>query len=142
LTYGSIRQPEQCGITGQWQPEEIAWLPEQLAKITDAWEVSTDTELVNLGGEGVLVPDFVFHHSESGARIVMEVFGFWRKGAIESRLRLLRRHGPKNMILALSKALAAGQESLDELPGEVYVFRSAPVARQVLKLLEEICQRP
>ena len=98
--------------------------------------VSTDAELLDLGEQGVLVPDFVFHHPPSGVRVYMEVFGFWRKGAVESRLRLLRKHGPKNLILALSKQLATGQEGLDEVPGEVYVFRTTPLARQVLKLLE------
>ena len=123
-------------FTGQWQPEEISWLPEQLAKLTDVWSVTTEGEIVDLGGEGVLVPDFVFEH-ENGTRVAMEVLGFWRKGAVESRVRLLRKHGPKNLILAISKQLAAGQEGLDEIPGEVYVFRTSPIARQVLKLLEK-----
>lgn len=122
-------------LRGQWQPEELAWLPEQLAKITDDWTVSTDAELVPLGGQGVLVPDYVFEHTASGRRVVMEVLGFWRKGAVESRLALLRKHGPENLILAVSKQLVADEEGLDDLPGEVYVFRAAPVARQVLKLL-------
>ncbi|HEX9732562.1 MAG TPA: DUF790 family protein [Thermoanaerobaculia bacterium] len=122
-------------LLAQWQPEELRWFPEQFAKLESAWEASADAELVELGGQGVLVPDFVFRHL-SGTRVYMEVFGFWRKGAIDSRLKLLRRHGPRNLILALSKGLAADQEGLDEIPGEVYVFRSSPIARQVLKLLE------
>ncbi|MCP4656383.1 MAG: DUF790 family protein, partial [bacterium] len=70
--------------------------------------------------------------------VFMEIFGFWNRGAVVSRLKLLRRHGPENMILALSKPLAAGQAGLEELPGEVYVFRTAPVARKVLAALERI----
>lgn len=122
-------------LLGQWQPEELRWFPDQFAKLESDWEASADAELVELGGQGVLVPDFVFRHPR-GTRVYMEVFGFWRKGAIVSRLKLLRRHGPKNLILALSKGLAADQEGLDEIPGEVYVFRSSPIARKVLKLLE------
>ncbi len=121
--------------TGQWQPDELTWLPEQFAKLDSEWQISTDAELVDLGGRGVLVPDYLFEHA-SGLRVFMEVFGFWNKGAIASRLELLRRHGPENLILALSKQLAAGREGLDELPGEVFVFRAAPIARKVLKLLE------
>ncbi len=124
-------------LTGQWQPESLTWLPEQFAKLESGWKVSTDAELVDLGGRGVLVPDFLFEHA-SGLRIYMEVFGFWNKGAVASRLELLRRHGPKNLILALSKNLAAGREALEEIPGDVYVFRSTPIARKVLKLLEEL----
>ena len=32
---------------------------------------------------------------------------------------------------------ATGREALDEIPGEVFVFRATPVARKVLKMLEE-----
>ena len=124
-------------LTGQWQPEALTWLPEQFEKLDSEWRISTDAELVDLGGRGVLVPDFVFEHT-SGMRVYMEAFGFWNRGAVASRLELLRQHGPKNLILALSKQLAAGREGLDEIPGEVYVFRATPIARKVLKRLEEL----
>ncbi|MEM7354886.1 MAG: DUF790 family protein, partial [Acidobacteriota bacterium] len=123
-------------LSGQWQPEELAWLPEQFDKLDSDWQISTDAELVDLGGRGVLVPDYVFEHS-SGLRVFLEVFGFWNKGAITSRLELLREHGPRDLILAISKQLAAGRDGLDEIPTEIYVFRASPIARKVLKLLEE-----
>jgi uncharacterized protein len=123
-------------LTGQWQPEELTWLPGQLQELDPDWQVSTDGEVIDLGGRGVLVPDFVFHHQPTDTRVVMEVFGFWNRGAVESRLKLLRRHGPANLILALSKSLAGGETSeLEGLPGEVYIFRVQPLARQVLKQL-------
>ena len=124
-------------LTGQWQPEALTFLPEQFAKLESEWTISTDAELIDLGGRGVLVPDFVFEHP-GGLRVYMEVFGFWNKGAVASRLELLRRHGPENLILALSKQLAAGREGLDDLPGDVFVFRATPIARKLLKRLEEM----
>ena len=129
-------------LPGQWQPEELGWLPDQLAELDAGWSVSTDGELVDLGGQGVLVPDFVFVHRDTGKRVLMDVLGFWNKSAVASRLRLLRRHGPPSLILAISKQLAAGQEGLDDLPAEVYVFRSAPLARQVLKILKTFVEKP
>ena len=122
-------------LTGQWQPGEIAWLLEQFPKLESDWSISGDTELIDLGGKGVLVPDFVFSHGPTGRKVFMEIFGFWRKGAVASRIELLRGHGPANLILALSKDLYAGEEALSDLPGEVYVFRSTPIAREVLGLL-------
>ena len=123
-------------LTGQWQPEELAWLPDQLAELQTEWSVATDGELIDLGGEGVLVPDYVFCHGPTGTRVVMEVLGFWRKGAIDSRLRLLRRHGPPNLLLGVSSRLAADRgDELAELPTEVYVFRTHPIARKVVKAL-------
>ena len=122
--------------TGQWQPEELTWLPQQFAKLDCQWQVSTEAELIDLGGRGVLVPDYVFEHAD-GLRVFMEVFGFWNRGAIASRLELLREHGPADLILAISKQLAAGREGWEEIPAEIYVFRTSPIARKVLKMLEE-----
>ena len=84
----------------------------------------------------MLVPDYVFQNKKSHRKVHMEVFGFWRRGAVEARLRLLREHGPKNLILALSNQLRVDEESLEDLPAEIYQFREAPIAREVLKLLE------
>lgn len=124
-------------LSGQWQPEEVRAFPEQFRKLESDWRVSEDGELLDLGGEGVLVPDFVFEHPLTGTRVAMEVFGFWNRGAVKGRLRLLRKHGPKNLLLGLSKALAAGEEvdELEAMGTEVYVFRSIPIARRVLKRL-------
>lgn len=125
-------------LTGQWQPEELSWLPEQFAKLESAWQVSTEAELVDLGGQGVLVPDFVFEHPPTGTRVLMEVFGFWNRGAVESRLALLRRHGSEKLLLAVSKSLLADREVPADLAAEIYVFRAHPIARQVLSRLEEL----
>lgn len=137
LSSGSDLEPYNR-LTGQWQPEELQWLPEQLAKLSPEWETSREADLQPLGGQGILIPDFVFRHRESGTEVFMEVLGFWRKGAVRTRLETLQKLGPSNMILAISKQLVTEADDLDELPGEVYVFRSTPIARQVLRLLEKI----
>jgi predicted nuclease of restriction endonuclease-like RecB superfamily len=122
-------------LSGQWQPGEMAWLLEEFPKLESDWDISSQAELIDLGGKGVLVPDYAFRHRPTGRRVFMEVFGFWRRGAVASRLNLLREHGPENLILALSKELHVGEEDMADLPGEVYVFRSVPIAREVLGLL-------
>lgn len=124
-------------LTGQWQPEELTFLPKQWQKLKSPWSVSTDGNLYPLGGQGVLIPDYVFRHEPSGTEVMMEVYGYWNRGSVASRLKLLEEHGPPRLILAISRALAPEAEELEDLPGEVYFFRSAPVARQVLKRLRE-----
>ena len=123
-------------LVGQWQPEEVAAFPDRFAKLDCDWSVSTAAELIDLGGKGVLVPDLVFEHEPSGRKAYMEVLGFWRKGAVASRLKLLREYGPPNFVLALSKSLAAGQDELESLPSEVYLFRSVPIPKKVLAVLD------
>ncbi len=126
-------------LAGQWQPDEVAWLPERIAALGSGWEVAAGGELIDLGGQGVLVPDLACRHRTSGARAFLEVLGYWNRGAVARRLELLRRHGPPNLVLALSKSLAAGDEDdLAGLPGEVYVYRSAPSARAIVAALDRI----
>ena len=121
---------------GQWQPEEMGWLPEQFGKLETPWEISTATAIVDLGGQGVLIPDYVFTHRGDATEVYLEILGFWRRGAVASRLELLRRHGPRNLILGLARQLHAGEDALEDLPGELYIFRNAPVAREIAKILE------
>ena len=127
-------------LSGQWRPEELATFPAQFDKLGSQWEIECEADLVELGGQGVLVPDFAFRHRPSGRRAFLDVLGFWNRGAVAGRLALLRRRGPENLLLAVSRDLATGAEGLDELPGEVYVFRSMPLAREVLARLERLRQ--
>jgi hypothetical protein len=124
-------------LRGQWVPEECAWFLDQFQKLASDWDAKTGDEVLDLGGRGVLIPDYVFVQRTSGARVLMEVLGYWRRGAAAGRLELLKEHGPPNLILAVSKELHAGKEKLEGLPGGVYVFRRAPVAREVLELLQK-----
>lgn len=137
LSADDALRPPGRGLKGQYLPEELRWLPDQIAALDCGWTVSTEAGLHDLGGEGVLVPDYVFEHTASGTEVLMEVFGFWNKGMVKTRLRQLRRHGPPNLIVALAKSLAAKAEEVDELPADLYVFRTAPVARSVRKLLRQ-----
>ncbi|MBN1442217.1 MAG: DUF790 family protein [Planctomycetes bacterium] len=129
-------------LKGQWQPEEMSWLPEQFRKLESDWEISEETELIDLGGRGVVAPDYVFTHRDTGKKVYLEIFGFWRRGSLAPRLELLREHGPRNLIVAVARELHAGEEDLAGLPGEVYVFRSQPIAREVRALLEKFEGRP
>jgi len=122
-------------LTGQWQPEEMTWLLDQFPKLESDWTISNDAEILDLGGRGIMIPDYVFEHVD-GRRVYMEAFGFWRRTVAQSRLELLQEHGPENFILALSKDLFTGEEDYKDLPGEVYMFRSAPIAREILQVLE------
>ena len=121
-------------LRGQWQPDAMSHLLIQFPKKRSDWTISQQPEVINLGGEGVLVPDYVFEHP-SGLKVYLEIFGFWRKGAVSSRLDLLKRTGPHHLILAISKELGVEEDELKRLPNEVYLFRSTPIAGEILKRL-------
>jgi predicted nuclease of restriction endonuclease-like RecB superfamily len=125
-------------LTGQWQPEEIQFLKKRFAKLETEWTLSEESELIDLGGQGVLSPDYVFTHQPSGQRVVMEIFGYWRKGGLATRMELLKQHGPSNVLLAISEELHVGEELTEGLPQEVYTFRTIPNAKEVLSRLNQM----
>ena len=122
-------------MAGQWQPAEMSWLMEQFPKLESEWEVSEGGAVTDLGGQGVFLPDYVFTHRQTRQQVWMEIFGFWRRGGVGARLELLQEHGVSNVILALSRDLYTDEEALADFPGEVYIFRSAPNAKEVLEVL-------
>ena len=152
VLWGKARVPKQFSLShetglepyhwmvGQWQPEEMQFLKKRFAKLDTEWELTEEAELIDLGGEGVLVPDYVFVHQPTGRRVFLEIFGFWRKGALTRRLELLREHGPTNILLALSEELHVEEEQIAGLPQEVYTFRSIPNAREIVKRLDEMLE--
>jgi hypothetical protein len=125
--------------TGQWQPPEMSWLPEQFAKLQSDWQILTQPELLELGGtrQVVVVPDHVFEHRPSGWRVYLEIFGFWRRGALDARLAQLAERGCDNLLLAVSRELHVGED--EPVPhANIYVFRSVPIAADVLLRLDEM----
>lgn len=125
-------------LTAQWQPEEMQFLKHRFDKVTTDWTLTEEPELIDLGGQGVLVPDYVFEHKPTGKRVLMEIFGYWRKGGLARRLQLLKEHGPPNLLLAVSEELHVDEELQEELPQEVYTFRSIPNAREVVERLDQM----
>lgn len=121
---------------GQWIPEEVAWLEERFGRLKTVWRMAAGSEIIDLGGRGVLVPDYVFTHPSAGTKVHLDFLGYWRSAAVRTRLELLRRYGPPNLILAISDDLAVDDESATGLPGEIYRFRRTPVARDLLGILD------
>ncbi len=150
VLWGKTRVPKQFSLsheqglepynwlTGQWQPEEMQFLKKRFAKLKTDWTLSEDVELIDLGGQGVLVPDYVFVHQPTGRRVLMEIFGYWRKGGLATRLELLKKHGSKNILLAVSDELHVDEELTEELPQEVYRFRTIPNAKEVEQRLNQM----
>lgn len=117
-------------------PPELEFLPIQFRKLKTDWQIEDAAEVIDLGGRGVLVPDHRFVHPPTGVTVYLEILGFWRRGALESHLERLRAHGPRNLVLAIGHGLNVGEDDAGELPWNIHRFRSAPIAREILPLLD------
>lgn len=117
---------------GAYETREAAWFAERFEALQSGWALSRDGEPLSQGGEAVVIPDFTFR--KDGRVAHLEILGFWRKGTVVRRVQLMRRHGPPNLVLAVSRRLAG--EAVEELPDLVVPFAEVIPAKEVLKRVE------
>ena len=121
---------------GQYVPAEVPAFLERFRQVAPAWDVTEATEVIELGREGVWVPDYRFVHKATGVDVLVEVVGFWKRSSLERLLRLLPRHGPPRYVLAISDRLKVDEGALEGLSGPVLRFKEIPVAADLAALLE------
>jgi predicted nuclease of restriction endonuclease-like RecB superfamily len=126
--------------TGTYVPAEIGAFLERFRQVAPAWDVTDATELIELGREGMWVPDYRFVHRATGTDVFVEVLGFWKRSSVERLLRLLPQHGPARFVLAISDRLKVDEEALQDLPGPVLRFKEIPNAPELAALLEGFLQ--
>jgi predicted nuclease of restriction endonuclease-like RecB superfamily len=121
---------------GAWLPELVEAFTARFAEVAEGWVVDDEVPLLNLGGE-VVVPDFRFRH-ESGWEGWLEILGYWRKGGVARRLKVLSERDAPNLVLAVDVGLKLGKADVKGLKGPVVRYRELPNARKVLKALEDL----
>jgi predicted nuclease of restriction endonuclease-like RecB superfamily len=121
---------------GTYVPAEIRAFLDRFRQVAPDWDVSESTDILELGREGVWVPDYRFVHKPSGIDVFVEVLGFWKRSSLERLLRLLPRLGPPRYVLAISDRLKVDEEALGELAGPVLRFKEIPNAPELASLLD------
>lgn len=121
---------------GTYTPAELSAFVERFRQVAPGWEVSEATDVLELGREGVWVPDYRFLHKATGVDVFVEVVGFWKKSSLERLLRLLPEHGPPRYVLAISDRFKVDEAALGELAGPVLRFKEIPNAVELTALLD------
>ena len=127
--------------TGTYVPAELTAFVERFRQVAPAWEISECTDVIELGREGVWVPDYRVVHRATGTDVFLEVLGFWKRSSLERLTRLLPRHGPPRFVLAISDRLKVDEEALQELPGPILRFKEIPNASELAALLDTFVGR-
>jgi predicted nuclease of restriction endonuclease-like RecB superfamily len=122
--------------SGTYVPAELAAFLERFRQVAPAWEISEATELIELGREGMWVPDYRAVHKATGLDVFIEVVGFWKKSSLERLTRLLPVHGPPRFVLAISERLKVDEEALQEVNLPVLRFKEIPNATELAALLD------
>ena len=127
--------------SGLYVPAEIPAFVERFRQVAPAWELSETTQVIELGREGVWVPDYRAVHKATGTDVFIEVVGFWKKSSLERLLRLLPSHGPPRFVLIISEKLKVDEAALGELPGPILWFKEIPSSPELAALLETFVKR-
>ena len=127
--------------TGTYTPPELSAFVERFRQVAPAWEVTEATEIVELGREGVWVPDYKFVHRQTGTDDFVDVLGFWKRSSLDRLMTLLPKHGPPRYLLAISEKLKVDEGTLGELAGPVLRFKEIPNATEMAALLEQFVGR-
>lgn len=120
----------------QYVPSEIRAFIERFRQIAHGWDVEEGGGLIELGRQGVWIPDYRFVHRETGLDVEVEILGFWKRASVDRLLRLLPVHGPPRYLLAVSERLKVDEKPADSLAGSLVRFKEVPNAQEMLARLE------
>ncbi|MBL8603984.1 MAG: DUF790 family protein [Myxococcales bacterium] len=126
--------------TGVYVTREEAWLEARMAEVGNGWRLVRKAALFDLGGRGVLVPEYAAEHDD-GRVAWVDLMGFWRRETLENRIALLREWAPKNLVTLVPWRLRGEEEALETLPGEMMYYRDTIVARELIARLEMVATR-
>ncbi len=120
--------------TGAYRTRTEDWFVERFEKLDSDWKI-VQPQVLDLGGRGVICPSFSFRHAD-GRTGHLEIVGFWRKAWLQGQLELLEKHGPGNLVLAVSTKLEGSKDGLGRFAGSVVTFKEVVPPKDVLAGLE------
>lgn len=119
-------------------PDHVEAVLTRFRALGSAWSVRPSPDVLELPGIGLCVPDLRFEHP-SGARVFLEILGFWSREAVFRRVELVERGLPHKIVFAVSKRLRVREDLLDDaLPASLYVYKGTMSARVLLEKLESL----
>jgi hypothetical protein len=87
-----------------------------------AWQLEPSTEVIDLG-ESAFIPDFVLRHAETGARVFLEVLGFWTPEHLRARLLEFDHAHVRDFILAAWDELRGTRDPMTNVPANTIIFK-------------------
>jgi predicted nuclease of restriction endonuclease-like RecB superfamily len=122
-------------------PDEVDALVRSFSALGTPWQVRANTEILELPGVGLSIPDLIFERQRGGARerIYLEVMGYWSRAAVWKRVELVQAGLAERVLFAVSSRLRVSEDVLDgDLPGALYVYKQTLSARAVAERLEQL----
>jgi len=148
VRWGTERRPLTCRLDGLGAPDadqaphladDVRALLDAISALDTPWRASPATELLDLPGRGVCVPDLTFTHARTGAHVHLEVLGYWSRDAVWKRVELVQAGLDHRIVFAVGQHLRVSEAALDaELPGALYVYKRTMSAKAILERVEAL----
>lgn len=116
-------------------PHELAAIVEAFAAPDASWRVSPASEILDLPGVGLCIPDLLFEHS-TGARVFFEALGYWSRDAVWQRVELVQRGLDAHILFAISEKLRVSEAVLDADHAALYVYKTTMNPRAIERKLD------
>jgi hypothetical protein len=152
LRWGTARTPLVCRLDGRGEPDAAPapHLADEVRALLDAWraldtpwQAMPATEILDLPGHGVCVPDLTFAHARTGEHVHLEVLGYWSRDAVWKRVELVQAGLGHRIVFAVGQHLRVSEAALDaELPGALYVYKRTMSARAILERVDALASVP
>lgn len=105
------------------------------------WVLAREDEIIPVG-DSVLIPDFSFTHIRDGRRALVELAGFWHPEYLRRKAWKLRQAGRRDVVLVAYQSVNTTPETWADVPGEVLLFASKPIIKDVLEAVERCAVLP
>jgi hypothetical protein len=118
-------------------PDEVQELLDGIGRLDSPWRAEPASEIIDLPGEGVCVPDLVLWRGDE--RVFLEVMGYWSRDAVWRRVELAERGLPERIVFAVSKRLSVSEEVLDDVDSAaLWVYKGALSPRGLVRRLQSL----
>jgi predicted nuclease of restriction endonuclease-like RecB superfamily len=137
LTSGQTRLRSHYTEFSPYENAAVEKLAASWERAGTAWTLEPSSEVIDLG-DSAFIPDFVLSHAETGARVFLEVLGFWTPEHLRERLLEFDHAGVSNFILAAWDDLRGTRDPMTNVPPNTIVFKRN-LDPSVVALMAEKC---
>lgn len=122
--------------TGMYFPPEMEVFAKRFMSIKSDWTISTECDFFEIESQQICIPDYIFTHTITQKKIYLEIFGFWRKSALEKRLQLINQQ--EKVIIAISDKMNVDEKATMDEHSHIYYYKSVLIPKEVIKKLEHL----
>lgn len=121
--------------------EEFSDFIEKFGEKRGRWHLQRESEVLLIGGDTVMIPDFLaVHESDPRRTILIELVGFWHPNYLKRKQEKIRAAGRRDLLLLVYEGLNVTKEQFAGVPSGVVFFQRKPVIKEILPVIEQMAE--